>query len=54
MKYYSGDKIKESEMSRTCGTHGKCDRCIQGIGGRSEGNTYVGWEDIIKMDLQHA
>ena len=45
-------------MSGACGNYGRQQRCIQGFGGRPEGNIPIGrplrrkWEDNIKMDLQ--
>jgi len=37
MKYYTGDKIKKTEMGSACGTQGKQERCIQNFGGEPEG-----------------
>jgi hypothetical protein len=34
-KYYSGDKIKEDEMGRTCSAYGRGERCIQRFGGET-------------------
>jgi len=34
-KYYSGDQIKKNEMGGTCSTHGRGERCIQGLSGEN-------------------
>jgi hypothetical protein len=34
-KYHSGDKVKKTEMGRTCGTYGGEERCIQGFNGET-------------------
>jgi hypothetical protein len=34
-KYHSGDKVKKTEMGRTCGTSGGEERCIQGFSGET-------------------
>jgi hypothetical protein len=34
-KYFSGDKVKKTEMGRTCGTYGGEERCIQCFSGET-------------------
>jgi hypothetical protein len=34
-KYNSDDRIKKNEIGRACGTYGKQERCIQGVGGET-------------------
>ena len=46
-------------MDGACSTYGGQERCIQGLGGESEGMRPLGrprlrWEDNIKMDLQEV
>jgi hypothetical protein len=36
-KYHSGDRVKKTEMGRTCGTYGGEERCIQGFSGETWG-----------------
>jgi hypothetical protein len=33
--YHSSDQVKKTEMSRTYGTYGREDRCIQGFSGKT-------------------
>jgi len=59
MKYYSGDQIKKNEMGGTCGIYWGEGRCIQGFGGKPEGERPLvrsrhRWEDNIEMDLQEV
>jgi hypothetical protein len=54
IKYCTGNQIKENEMSWSCGTYGKQERCIQGFVGRAEGKRPLGrlmgtWEDKINI-----
>jgi hypothetical protein len=34
-KYYSGNKIKKSEIGRAYGTYGRKEKCIQVFGGET-------------------
>ena len=34
-EYCSGGQIKKDEMGGTCGTYGREEKCIQGIGGET-------------------
>jgi hypothetical protein len=33
--YSSPDKIKENEVGRACGTHGRGEKSVQGLGGKT-------------------
>jgi hypothetical protein len=44
-KYYSVDQIKNNEIGRACGTQGRQERYIQGVGG--EGKSPLGRTSII-------
>jgi hypothetical protein len=53
-QYHSGDEVKKTEMSRTCGTYGGEERCIQDFDGKlKEGNhledTSVDRRIILKL-----
>jgi hypothetical protein len=54
-EYYSGDQSK-NEMGRALSMYGGKERCIQGVGGKFEGNIPLGRprlvrEDNIKMNI---
>jgi hypothetical protein len=34
-RYYQADQIKEDEVGRTCGTHGRGKECVQGFDGKA-------------------
>jgi hypothetical protein len=34
-KYYYADQIKENEVGRTCGMHGRGEECVQGFDGKA-------------------
>jgi hypothetical protein len=36
-KYHSGDQVKKTEMSRTCGTYGGEEGCLQGFSAETWG-----------------
>jgi hypothetical protein len=43
--------MKEDEMGRACGTHGREDEYLQGFGGKREGDQEdVGGRIILKLD----
>jgi hypothetical protein len=49
--------IKSRRMKWTCGTHGRGERCLQGLGWEARRKGPLGrhrrrWEDNIKMDLR--
>jgi hypothetical protein len=49
---YSGDKIKQNKMGRSCGMNGGQERCMQGFGWETQGDHLEDkWEDNIKMDV---
>lgn len=53
------DQIKENEMGRSCGTHGRQETCEQGFcGGRDGKRRLKGnrrrWEDSIKIDVKNV
>jgi hypothetical protein len=55
-KYYSGDKIKKNEISRTCSKHEGGERCNRVLLVKPEGRRPFGrpghrWEDNIKIGL---
>jgi hypothetical protein len=55
-RYYKADQIKENEVGRTCGTHGRGGKVYRVEVGKPEGKTALGrpssrWEDLIIMDL---
>jgi hypothetical protein len=33
--YYYADQIKENEVGRACGTHGRGEKRVQGLGGKA-------------------
>jgi hypothetical protein len=39
---FSGGKIEKNEMSGSCGTCGRGDRCAQGVGGEARGKDAIG------------
>jgi hypothetical protein len=51
------DQIKENEVGRTCGTHGRGEKVYKVLVGKPEGKIPLGrprhrWEDGIRMELQ--
>jgi len=34
-KYDTGDQVKDDELDGTCGTHGKYEKCVQNVGGKT-------------------
>jgi hypothetical protein len=54
--YYYADQIKENEVGRACGTHGRGGKRVQGFGGKARRKETLGkprrrCEDGIKIDL---
>jgi hypothetical protein len=46
-----------NEVGRTCGTHGRGEKSVQGFGGKARRKKRLrrprgGWEDGIRMDLR--
>jgi hypothetical protein len=57
MYLFHYDEIKEDEIGRACGTHGKEDECHRILVGKPERKRHIRtprrrWEDNIKMDLR--
>jgi hypothetical protein len=47
--------MKENEVGRACGTHGRGEKLVQGFGGKAQKKRPLGkprrrWEDGIRMD----
>ena len=58
-KHCLGDQIEKNEMGGVFITYGGEERCIQGFGGKPEGNSPLGrpkrrLENNIKIDLQEV
>jgi hypothetical protein len=34
-RYYQADQIKENEVGKACGTHGRGEKLVQGFGGKA-------------------
>jgi hypothetical protein len=53
---YQADQVKANEVGRTCGTHERGEKSVQGFGGKARRKRPFGrprrrWEDEISMDL---
>jgi hypothetical protein len=56
-RYHQVDQIKENEVGRACGTHGRGEKRVQGLVGKPVGKRPLErprrrCEDGIKMDLR--
>jgi hypothetical protein len=55
--YSSPNQIKDNEVGRTCGTHGREEECVQGFDGKATRKEPLGrarhrWEDGMRMVLK--